>query len=868
MIFIKYILFLIIFITTLTANEISKISLQLQWKHQFEFAGFYMAKEKGFYKDVNLDVELKEFNFGTDTIDDVHKGKTTYGLSYPSIILEKSHGKDVVLLNAILQSSPHVLVSLKSSGIKSIKDFKNKRIMINDNAAKTASFTSMLKSKSVSLNDMTKLKHTFHIDDLINGKTDIITCFTSNELYFLDKKGIKYNVWDPKDYGFDFYDLLLFTSNNELKNNPKRVEAFRQASLKGWEYAFSHIDETADLILKKYNTQKKDKEALLYEARILKQLAYTNTKALGNIDKNKIQRIYDIYNLMGLTKDKIDLDKFIYQPSTKTNILTEDEKNYLKNYKIIKMCNNPNWEPIEFAKDGNMNNMSGIAIDTLKVIEEKLNIKFQNVATKSWSESQQFLKDKKCDILPCAIKISQREKYANFTKPYLNLPLAIFTTKDKNVVSGLDEIMDKPWTRQKGSGLIAKLKKEYPNMKIIETKGDKEALQYVNSGKAYFTIATLPVASHVISKFQLNDLQIAGYTGILYNLSMAVRDDDKVLLSILDKGLADITQEQSKQIFKKWVSSSIKEPIVNYKLIRNILIVVFIIILLFIYKQYMLKKSLKDLKIAVENKTKDLQELNENLEIKIKEEVEKNLDIQKQLFKSEKLAAMGEMIGNIAHQWRQPLSIISTGATGIQVHKKFGNLTDKFLDETCTMIDNNAQYLSKTIDDFRNFIKGNREKENFNLKENINSFISLVEGSIKTYDLNLIVNVDEQIEIYGFANELMQCYINIFNNAKDILKDINDEDKFIFISGEIKNDNIVIKIKDNGGGIPEDILVKIFDPYFTTKHKSQGTGLGLHMTYNLITKGMNGAIEAKNVEFQYNGKKYTGAQFEITLPKN
>lgn len=171
-----------------------------------------MAKEKGFYKDLGLDVEIKEFDVNVEVIDDVLKDKSTYGVMYPTIVLEKANGKDVVLLSAILQSSPHVLVSLKSSGIKSINDFRNKKIMMNTNALKTLSTQSMMRLGNISLNDMIKVDETFDLDDLINGKIDLKSCFTSNEIYTLNKKGIKYDIWDPKDYGFDFYDVILFTS--------------------------------------------------------------------------------------------------------------------------------------------------------------------------------------------------------------------------------------------------------------------------------------------------------------------------------------------------------------------------------------------------------------------------------------------------------------------------------------------------------------------------------------------------------------------------------------------------------------------------------------------------------------------------------
>ncbi|MEA2020043.1 MAG: cache domain-containing protein, partial [Campylobacterota bacterium] len=241
---------------------------------------------------------------------------------------------------------------------------------------------------------------------------------------------------------------------------------------------------------------------------------------------------------------------------------------------------------------------------------------------------------------------------------------------------------------------------------------------------------------------------------------------------------------------------------------------------------------------------------------------------EKLLFEQSKLASMGDMIGNIAHQWRQPLSVISTGATGMLLQKEYNMLSDEQFEDICNTINNNAQYLSKTIDDFRNFIKGDRTKQVFNLKDGIDSFLQLVEGSIKNHEIDMILDIDNNIEIDGYQNELIQCIINICNNSKDVLKEkvSNKEDRLIFISTSTNKDKAIIKIKDNAYGIPDDIISKIFEPYFTTKHQSQGTGLGLHMTYNLIVDGMNGSIEASNVNYVYEGKDCIGAEFTITLP--
>jgi len=223
------------------------------------------------------------------------------------------------------------------------------------------------------------------------------------------------------------------------------------------------------------------------------------------------------------------------------------------------------------------------------------------------------------------------------------------------------------------------------------------------------------------------------------------------------------------------------------------------------------------------------------------------------------------MIGNIAHQWRQPLSVISTAATGIIVEKKFNILDEDKLIETCNIINDNTQYLSRTIDDFKNFIKGERVKKIFNLKKTIDSFLHLVHSTIKDNQITLILDVPEDIEINAYENELIQCLINIFNNAKDALKEKNIKEKLIFISTTIEKGKVVIKIKDNAHGIANDIIGHIFEPYFTTKYKSQGTGLGLHMAYNLIVDGMNGKLEAKNTTYTYKNIEYSGAELVIVL---
>ena len=233
------------------------------------------------------------------------------------------------------------------------------------------------------------------------------------------------------------------------------------------------------------------------------------------------------------------------------------------------------------------------------------------------------------------------------------------------------------------------------------------------------------------------------------------------------------------------------------------------------------------------------------------------------LFQQSKMAAMGEMLGNIAHQWRQPLSVITTAATGMKVQKEFGTLDDEAINRSVDTITDSALYLSKTIDDFRNFFKRDKTETNFSTNEVIGKVLKLTKSQFKIHEINIIKNIEE-FNLFGLENEFVQALINILNNAKDALID-KEAPKLIFIN-VLKNDNkAIIKIADNGGGIDEKIIDKVCEPYFTTKHQSQGTGIGLYMTEEIIVKHMYGKFTISNIETIYENVTYKGAQITIEL---
>ncbi|WP_419774511.1 sensor histidine kinase [Halarcobacter sp.] len=280
-------------------------------------------------------------------------------------------------------------------------------------------------------------------------------------------------------------------------------------------------------------------------------------------------------------------------------------------------------------------------------------------------------------------------------------------------------------------------------------------------------------------------------------------------------------------------------------------------------------KALNDnLENIVNDKTKELQDLNETLELRIKEEVEKNREKDKTLIQQGRFAALGEMIGNIAHQWRQPLSAISSTVSSMQLQRQLAIASDKDIDSSYESIMKYVQFLNQTIEDFRSFFRKDKEQIKFNIIEILNNSLSITSAVYKDNEIILTLDIkEEQLISKGFPNELSQVFLNILNNAKDVLKEKKFEKRHVYIKAYSTKINNVIEIFDSAGGIPAHAKDKVFDPYFTTKHKSQGTGIGLYMSKDIIEKHMNGSLTAINSDFFIEQYHYFGACFKIELPK-
>ena len=286
------------------------------------------------------------------------------------------------------------------------------------------------------------------------------------------------------------------------------------------------------------------------------------------------------------------------------------------------------------------------------------------------------------------------------------------------------------------------------------------------------------------------------------------------------------------------------------KSIQQILLICFVVTILLMASSLYIAKKLEEKFQVYRNEIDD--RLDENIK-------QHNI-----LSQQSKMAAMGEMIGNIAHQWRQPLSTITTAATGLKFEKEHNILTDENFIKVVDKINHSAQYLSQTIDDFRNFFKSDKNRSKFFVSEIIDKTVGLIETQLKNKEIVIIKRIDNMM-LVNLENELIQVLLNLLNNARDELVKHNRQ-RLIVIESYEKDGFVYLSVHDNAGGVPAKHIQRIFEPYFTTKHQSRGTGIGLYMSAQIINIHMSGNLTVSNETFSHNEEMHLGAKFVIKLP--
>jgi diguanylate cyclase (GGDEF)-like protein/PAS domain S-box-containing protein len=300
----------------LPAHARDAVTLQLKWTHCFQFAGYYAAQERGYYREAGLDVRFEEGLPGVDVIGRVVSGQADYGVGTSSLLLARAAGQPVVALAVILQHSPLVLLARQRQVAQSLHDLVGRRVMIEPAADEILAY---LKREGIAPERLIQVDHSFEIKDLIDGRIDAMTAYASNEPDLLDRLHIPYQIYTPRSAGIDFYADNLFTSERELQAHPARARAFRAASLRGWEYALAHPDEIIELILTRY-AGRDTREHYRFEAEQLRPLIRADLIEIGYMNPGRWAHMAETYAEIGLLPAQVSLKGFLYDPHPKVDL--------------------------------------------------------------------------------------------------------------------------------------------------------------------------------------------------------------------------------------------------------------------------------------------------------------------------------------------------------------------------------------------------------------------------------------------------------------------------------------------------------------------------------------------------------------------
>jgi len=541
-----------------------KVTIQLKWFHQFQFAGYYAAKEKGFYAEEGLDVELRERNPATSSIMDVLHGRAQYGVADASLVLQRLQGSPVVLLAQIFQHSPLVFLTLGKSDIQVARDLAGKRVMYDQKGHGDISLIAMLINTLGSLEHVKMQSQRFNKKDLIAGKTDAYSAYLTNEPYWFRKNGIPVNIINPRDYGIDYYGDNLFTTEQEVRDHPGRVEKIRRATIKGWIYALDNREEIIDLIIRKYNSQNRSRDLIEFEAREIGKLIHPSLLRTGYSDPARYQKVAQIYSKASYVKyTQLDAG-FFYQPKFLDSAgmskikLTKLERAWLEEHPVIRVGNSSDFEPLLIKGIDGL--PKGITPDMYKLLGDRLGVHF-NIVDDSWPEIIRRAINKEVDIVAVMNKTTAKERgFLTIAAPF-NVLVTAFAKKSRHIK--LKKDADLEGLRVAYFKEVIFLKKYFRDRQdritAFEADSRLDAIKMVLQDKADVMIG-FNFDNYLLARNNITTIEpIYALRNLLTNNVTAVRPDEPLLASIMSKALNSIGNQELAKILLKWSGVSVEK---------------------------------------------------------------------------------------------------------------------------------------------------------------------------------------------------------------------------------------------------------------------------------------------------------------------
>jgi signal transduction histidine kinase/ABC-type amino acid transport substrate-binding protein/DNA-binding response OmpR family regulator/ABC-type nitrate/sulfonate/bicarbonate transport system substrate-binding protein len=552
---IVYVCFFVSMVCVNLSHANNTVRIQLKWFHQFQFAGYYAAIEKGFYEQEGLHVELKERNTQQSHIQSVIDGEAEYGVADAGLLLDRILGKPVVLLKQIFQHSPLVFIALKSSKILSPFDMYGQKVMMDIEGHSIIPLIALIHDTIGNTKALTTTRHSFNIEDLISGKVNVMSAYITDVSYAMKIKNIPINIINPQNYGIDFYGDNFFTTEKEIETHPDRVEKMIRATLKGWQYALQHKDEVIGIIRSKYNPGLHP-DKLLYEAKMIDLMILPDIIPLGSLNVNQYKKVAKTIKKTGVNIVGDQLKHFLYKNAdinmlTSEMSLTPEEKKWIHDHPDIIVAFDGDYAPYSFKNEHGL--FEGIAVDYINEISRKTGLTFRFYEEGKWEKLYQDAIDGKVDVIATLMIRSDRLKHFTYTQPYISLSYYIITKQDNDSIVNRNSIQNKQVALVKQYSTTKTVLDEFPSVIPYPVDTITEAVFEVLSGKVEATVLALGMAQHIIAKHNISNLKFASpYAQGAYEQGFGVKKNLPELASILDKALNTISNEERIRIFQKW----------------------------------------------------------------------------------------------------------------------------------------------------------------------------------------------------------------------------------------------------------------------------------------------------------------------------
>lgn len=532
---------------TVAEKSSEKVTIQLHAPHGFRFAGYYAAISQGYYADNGLDVELLDAG-RAEVSGQVLSGDSIYGTSDASLFLEYLRNKKLTVVLQVFQKTSSVYAVKRDSGVFSFKDFKNKKIAHKKNDYITSLFlkNDAKEARKIPINELS-------LNKFISGKLDAIPVdFVEDGYELLNKKSLDVRFVFPGSNKAGVYGDNVFTTASEVRENPDRVNALRQASIKGWEYALKHPNEIIDLIIEKYDSNASF-DALSYEAEAVSELISNDIVAIGSADIKKFEHLLTLSRSGGLFDLEASEGGFLYMPdlSGRGISFTPKERKWIASNPEIRMAGSSDWPPFDYVDSQGIH--KGMVDDYAKIVEHETGIKIVTEVD-DFSKSMDKLKKGKIDLIGGITKSKEREEFISYTDSFLNLSTYFFVREDLNIKS-MEDLNGKVVAIPKGFSTEVFLRENFPKIKISKFDDLYSAVDAVVEGRADMLYDFYPVLRFTLQSMGVNSIVPFKSTRNLNNrpLYFASKKSAPELVSIINKVFKNLNSKERQKVNNKWL---------------------------------------------------------------------------------------------------------------------------------------------------------------------------------------------------------------------------------------------------------------------------------------------------------------------------